>query len=121
MVTFFFMAMVRIATAEPGVEKVSTENVAYSPRAFFHKQAPYVGCSLRLRRLRPLNWELSGADLEAASEVGLPFAEVGSTMIQVSNRNSRPHLRGSHLTCLRQVAAAGSLLDYWTDFGRLLT
>jgi hypothetical protein len=30
-------------------------------------------------------------------------------------------LRGSHLIRLRQVAAAGSLLDYWTDFGRLLT
>jgi len=43
------------------------------------------------------------------------------TMKQVSTDLTKPHLRGSHLPCLRQVAAAGSLLDYWTDFGRLLT
>jgi hypothetical protein len=42
-------------------------------------------------------------------------------MILVSTEIAKPHLRGSNLICLRQVAAAGSLLDYWTDFGRLLT
>jgi hypothetical protein len=39
-------------------------------------------------------------------------------MNEVSTRVSEP-VRGSSLTCLRQVAAAGSLLNYWTDFGRL--
>lgn len=42
-------------------------------------------------------------------------------MNQVSTWTSEPLTRGSHLNCLREVAAAGSLLDYWTDFGRLLT
>ncbi len=41
-------------------------------------------------------------------------------MEQVS-RESKPIKRGSSLTCLRSVAAAGSLLNYWTDFGRLFT
>ncbi len=35
--------------------------------------------------------------------------------------NSNPLLRESNLTCSRLVAAAGPLLDYWTDFGRFFT
>ena len=58
---------------------------------------------------------------EGLDRVGLPNALVEGTMNQVSTWTSKPHLRGSHPFCLRQVAAAGSLLDYWTDFGRLLT
>lgn len=55
-------------------------------------------------------------------KVGLLNAALRSTMNEVSTTTmAKPHVRGSHLTCLRQVAAAGSLLDYWTDFGRLLT
>jgi len=42
-------------------------------------------------------------------------------MNRVSTDVVKPHLRGSCLPRLRTVAAAGSLLDYWTDFGRLLT
>lgn len=37
------------------------------------------------------------------------------------SKESKPFKRGSLLTCLRSVAAAGSLLNYWTDFGRLFT
>ena len=43
------------------------------------------------------------------------------TMNRVSTDVVKPHLRGYCLPRLRTVAAAGSLLDYWTDFGRLLT
>lgn len=38
----------------------------------------------------------------------------------VSTEVSEP-LRGSSLNSLRLVAAADSLLNYWTDFGRLFT
>ena len=41
-------------------------------------------------------------------------------MNKVSKR-SKPLVRGSRLSRLRLVAAAGSLLNYWTDFGRLFT
>ena len=41
-------------------------------------------------------------------------------MNQVST-DSKPLQRGSLLSRLRLVAAAGSLLNYWTDFGRLFT
>ena len=51
--------------------------------------------------------------------LGSFFAAGGVTMIQVST-DSRP-LRGSLPNCPRLVAAAGSLLTYWTDFGRLIT
>jgi hypothetical protein len=60
-------------------------------------------------------------DLTPFAKVGSVLAMVGSTMKQVSNWTSKSHSRGSLQTRLRQVAAAGSLLDYWTDFGRLLT
>jgi hypothetical protein len=54
------------------------------------------------------------------SRVGVDPAKGGGTMEQVS-KESKPFKRGSLLTCLRSVAAAGSLLNYWTDFGRLFT
>jgi hypothetical protein len=38
----------------------------------------------------------------------------------VSTEISEPR-RESNLNCSRLVAAAGSLLNYWTDFGRLIT
>jgi len=44
---------------------------------------------------------------------------IRGTMKQVST-DSRPP-RGSLLNCPRLVAAADPLLDYWTDFGRLIT
>ena len=53
-------------------------------------------------------------------EIGLHRAEGEGTMNQVST-DSKPLKRGSRLLCLRSVAAAGSLLNYWTDFGRLFT
>jgi hypothetical protein len=71
--------------------------------------------------LRSLDVTRPGAFFGQESEVGSHLAKTMITMIQVSNKTSKPHLRGSHLIRLRQVAAAGSLLDYWTDFGRLLT
>jgi hypothetical protein len=36
-------------------------------------------------------------------------------------RKRTMNVRGSNLDCLRREAAAGSLLDYWTDFGRFFT
>jgi len=41
-------------------------------------------------------------------------------MKKVSTKDSEP-LRESNLNSSRLVAAAGSLLNYWTDFGRLIT
>ena len=38
----------------------------------------------------------------------------------VLTRDSEPR-RESNLLCSRLVAAAGPLLNYWTDFGRLIT
>jgi len=55
----------------------------------------------------------------ASTAVGSDLAETGNNMNQVSTE-TRP-TRGSSLPCPRLVAAAGSLLDYWTDFGRLIT
>jgi len=40
-------------------------------------------------------------------------------MKKVSVKDSEP-LRESSLNRSRLVAAAGSLLDYWTDFGRFI-
>ena len=53
-------------------------------------------------------------------EVGAYRAVGWCTMNQVST-DTKPSKRGSRLLCLRSVAAAGSLLTYWTDFGRLFT
>jgi hypothetical protein len=58
--------------------------------------------------------------MAATFEIGVDHATGGGTMEQVS-KESKPFKRGSLLTCLRSVAAAGSLLNYWTDFGRLFT
>jgi len=54
-----------------------------------------------------------------SAAVGLDFAVRRPNMNQVS-KDTEPK-RGSSLPCPRLVAAAGSLLDYWTDFGRLIT
>ena len=51
---------------------------------------------------------------------GPDLATKGGTMKTVSTNDSEP-LRESNLIRSRLVAAAGSLLDYWTDFGRLIT
>jgi hypothetical protein len=40
--------------------------------------------------------------------------------MMVSLKSLKP-LRESNPNCSRLVAAAGSLLNYWTDFGRLFT
>jgi hypothetical protein len=51
--------------------------------------------------------------------VGVTFAEPKITMNKVSAEVSEPK-RESSLTSSRSVAAAGSLLLDWTDFGRLI-
>ena len=71
--------------------------------------------------MRSLRRRVPGLFLTRSTLVGLDFVDGQVTMILVSKRSTKPLERGSHLTCLRKVAAAGSLLDYWTDFGRLLT
>ena len=53
-------------------------------------------------------------------EIGADIAKGGGTMNMVLTRDSEPRCE-SNLICSRLVAAAGPLLNYWTDFGRLIT
>jgi hypothetical protein len=121
MVKFFFMVDGQNCNRRASRGKTFHQKRKPAACAFFHKLIGYMSSLLRLRRLRPLKATRPTGYFAAESEVGSVFAMTAVTMNQVSNKTSKPPLRGSSLTRLRQVAAAGSLLDYWTDFGRLLT
>ncbi len=121
MVKFFFMAGGQNCNRRASRGKTFHQKRKAPACAFFHKRIAEMACLLRLRRLRPLKAARPGGYFAAEGQVGSVFAVTQVTMNQVSKKTSKPHLRGSRLLRLRQVAAAGSLLDYWTDFGRLLT
>ena len=56
----------------------------------------------------------------ATLPIGANIAMGGGTMNMVLTRDSEPRCE-SNLLYSRLVAAAGPLLNYWTDFGRLIT
>jgi hypothetical protein len=91
------------------------------PCTIFHKHSnekrAFCGDSRQARPVADREREQNGLD----QRFGALFANEKVTMKKVSTLIAKPPMRESNLNCSRQVTAAGSLLDYWTDFGRLIT
>ena len=84
--------------------------------------AKYRNCSVFRRRGGGVEGETErfGGYLDVPHRVGSARAIERRTMNTSSTKSSNRE-RESNLTSSRLVAAAGSLLNYWTDFGRFFT
>jgi hypothetical protein len=112
------MMNVSFATAGPDEEKVASAD----PCAKFHKVRAGSGLLAEISAVAVAWGILFDTAGDRGHRVGLHLAPNGVTTKGGFDYNdSWNHMRESSPYCSRLVAAAGSLLNYWTDFGRLIT